>query len=67
MWSLMRGSHSSGSMASKLTAEGGVHPRAVKHRLLAVEVDELLEREATSDEVGGLTKRSGMPEEPAEG
>jgi hypothetical protein len=51
MWSLMRARHSSGSIASKL--RGRVHPRAVEHRLLAVEVDEFLEREGISDEVGG--------------
>ena len=37
----------------EVTAQGGVHPRAVQHRLLAVEVDELLEGEGISDEVGG--------------
>ena len=40
-------------MASKLRPRGGVHARAVQHRLLALEADELLEREGIADEVGG--------------
>ncbi len=37
----------------EVAAQSGVHPRAVEHDLVAVEVVELLEREAVADEVGG--------------
>ena len=37
----------------EVTAQGRLHPRAVEHRLLAVEVDELPEREGVADQVGG--------------
>jgi hypothetical protein len=37
----------------EVPAQGGIHPRAIENRLLAVEVDQLLERERVSDEVGG--------------
>jgi hypothetical protein len=37
----------------EVSSERRVHPRAVEHGLAAVEVDELLEGEGVSDEVGG--------------
>jgi hypothetical protein len=37
----------------EVSSERWVHPRAVEHRLPAVEADELLEREGIADEVGG--------------
>jgi hypothetical protein len=52
MWSLILASHSSGSSASK-SREEGIHSRTVKHRLLPVKVDELLEEAGVSHEVGG--------------
>jgi hypothetical protein len=52
-----------------ISPEEGIHLRAVEHRLLTVQVDELLERERVADQIGGgvfqalpvLGGRSGRP------
>jgi hypothetical protein len=36
----------------EVTAQAGIHLRAVEHRLLAIEVHELLEREGRAEEIG---------------
>jgi len=45
----------------EVTPQGRVHAGAVEEGLLAVEVDELAERERVSHEVGGRPARSGAP------
>jgi hypothetical protein len=38
----------------EIAAQAGIHPRPVQHRLLAIEIDELLGRERRRDEIGQL-------------
>jgi len=53
MWPERRASQLEQAHRLEVPAEEGIHARAVDDGLLAVEVDELLEREGIADEVGG--------------